>query len=138
MSVSPNAGYAELPIAYGGALNYGRKNIDVEISRMQKKCEAGAAFFLTQPVYSDEDVQKICYIKQKTDAKIICGIMPLVSYRNACFMKNEVTGINVPDEIIARYSPDMSREQAQETGIEIAVEVAEKLRESAWQPLTAG
>ena len=119
--------FSEDPIAYGGALNYGRSNIDAEIRRMQKKCEAGATFFLTQPIYSDEDIERIRYIKSRTDTKIICGIMPLVSYRNAVFMKNEITGINVPDEIIARYNKDMSREEAQGVGVDIAADIAEKL-----------
>lgn len=123
--------FAGDPIAYGGALNYGRKNIDAEIRRMEKKCAAGASFFLTQPIYSDEDIEKIRYIKSRIDTKIICGIMPLVSYRNAMFMKNEITGIDVPDEIIARYDPDMSREEAQTAGVQIAAEIVEKLRETA-------
>ena len=123
--------FAEDPIAYGGALNYGRKNIDVEIRRMQKKCEAGASFFLTQPIYSDEDIERIRYIKSRIDTKIICGIMPLVSYRNALFMKNEITGIYVPDEIIAQYDKDMSREEAQTVGVRIAAEIAEKLADTA-------
>ena len=118
--------FSDDPIAYGGALNYGRKNIDAEIRRMQKKCEAGASFFLTQPIYSDEDIERIRYIKSRIDTKIICGIMPLVSYRNALFMKNEITGINVPDEIIAQYRKDMSREEAQAVGVRIAVKIAEK------------
>ena len=96
---------------------------------MEKKCEAGASFFLTQPIYSDEDMERIRYIKSRIDTKIICGIMPLVSYRNALFMKNEIPGISVPDEIIARYDRDMSREEAQQVGVEIAVEIAEKLRD---------
>ncbi|HJD47322.1 MAG TPA: bifunctional homocysteine S-methyltransferase/methylenetetrahydrofolate reductase [Candidatus Mediterraneibacter norfolkensis] len=123
--------FAEDPIAYGGALNYGRANIDAEIRRMEKKCEAGASFFLTQPVYSDEDIERIRYIKSRIDTKIICGIMPLVSYRNAVFMKNEITGINVPDEIIEQYDKDMSREEAQAVGVRIAAEIAEKLGEIA-------
>ena len=123
--------FAEDPVAYGGALNYGRANIDAEIRRMQKKCEAGASFFLTQPIYSDEDIERIRYIKSRIDTKIICGIMPLVSYRNAVFMKNEITGIHVPDEIIARYDPGMSREEAQAVGVRIAAEIAEKLSETA-------
>ena len=53
--------------------------------------------------------------------------MPLVSYRNALFMKNEIPGISVPDGIIDRYDRDMSREEAQRVGVEIAVEIAEKL-----------
>lgn len=117
------------PVAYGGALNYGRKNIDAEIRRMEKKCQAGAAFFLTQPIYSDEDIERIRYIKSRIDTKIICGIMPLVSYRNALFMKNEITGIHVPDEILARYDKDMSREEAQQVGVDVAAEIAEKLKD---------
>lgn len=123
--------FSEDPIAYGGALNYGRKNIDAEIRRMQKKCEAGASFFLTQPIYSDEDIDRIRYIKSRIDTKIICGIMPLVSYRNAMFMKNEITGIHVPDEIIAQYDKNMSREEAQAAGVRIAAETTEKLYETA-------
>ena len=96
---------------------------------MEKKCQAGAAFFLTQPIYSDEDIERIRYIKSRIDTKIICGIMPLVSYRNALFMKNEITGIHVPDEILARYDKDMSREEAQQVGVDVAAEIAEKLND---------
>ena len=46
-------------------------------------------------------------------------------------MKNEITGIHVPDEITARYDPGMSREEAQAVGVEIAVEIAEKLEDTA-------
>lgn len=119
--------FSEDPIVYGGALNYGRKNIDVEIRRVKQKCEAGAAFFLTQPVYSDEDIERIRRIKEETGAKIICGILPLVSYRNAVFMQNEVAGIRVPDEIVRQYDPDMDRSQAQQVGVDIAVQIARKL-----------
>ena len=117
------------PVIYGGALNYNRTNIDKEIERMQKKCDAGADYFLTQPIYSDEDIERIRYIKTKIHTKILCGIMPLVSYRNAMFMKNEIYGIHVPDEIVARYHKDMSREEGEETGIQIALELAEKLKD---------
>ena len=96
---------------------------------MQKKCDAGADYFLTQPIYSDEDIERIRYIKTKIHTKILCGIMPLVSYRNAMFMKNEIYGIHVPDEIVARYHKDMSREEGEETGIQIALELAEKLKD---------
>jgi homocysteine S-methyltransferase len=61
------------------------------------------------------------------DTKILCGIMPLVSYRNACFIKNEISGIHVPDEIVARYRPDMLREEAEDVGACIAREIMEFL-----------
>lgn len=121
----------EEPIVYGGALNYGRPNLDKEIERMKRKCEAGADYFLTQPIYSKEDVARIAYVKERVDTRILCGIMPLVSYRNANYMKNEVFGIHVPEEIVARYHKDMSREEGEAVGISIALEIAEQLRELA-------
>ncbi len=119
------------PICFGGALNYSRKYIDKEIERVHKKIEAGAKYFLTQPIFSDEDIEKIKYIKEKTNTKILCGIMPLISYKNALFIKNEIYGINVDDEIVNRYNPNMTREESEQTGITLAVEIIEKLGESA-------
>ena len=76
-------------------------------------------------------MERIIYIKEKVDTKILCGIMPLVSYRNASFMKNEVSGIHVPEEIVARYHKDMTRQEGENTGIEIALEIAEMLHDIA-------
>ncbi|MCI9149915.1 MAG: bifunctional homocysteine S-methyltransferase/methylenetetrahydrofolate reductase [Lachnospiraceae bacterium] len=119
------------PIVYGGALNQGRANLDKEIARVQKKLEAGADYFLTQPVFSREDAMRIAAVKEQTGAKILCGIMPLVSYRNASFMKNEVFGICVPEEVVERYHPQMSRSQGEETGIALALEMMEVLSDIA-------
>lgn len=119
--------FIEAPIYYGGALNYGRGSIDKVIERMQRKIDGGAKYFLTQPVYSEEDIERIACIKERIDTKILCGIMPLVSYRNANFIKNEITGINIPDEIITRYHPDMTKEEAENVGASIANEIIEKL-----------
>ena len=44
-------------------------------------------------------------------------------------MKKEITGIHVPDEILARYDKDMSREEAQQVGVDVAAEIAEKLKD---------
>lgn len=123
--------FSEEPIYYGGALNYGRGQIEKVIERMEKKIEAGAKYFLTQPIFSDEDIDRIKYIKNKVDTKILCGIMPLVSYRNANFIKNEISGIHVPDWVVERYTPDMTREEAECVGAEIASEIIEKLKDFA-------
>lgn len=107
-------------ITYGGALNYNRRNIEVEIDRMKKKMEMGATFFLTQPVFTKEDAEKLRYIKSKVNARIVCGIMPLVSRRNALFMQNEMTGINVTDEIVNMYKEDMTREENEAVAAKLA------------------
>lgn len=123
--------FVEEPVFYGGALNYHGANPDAIIQRMQKKIDAGCGCFLTQPIYSKGDMERIAYIKERSEGKIICGILPLVSYKNAMFVANEMPGIHVPKEIIARYRPDMSREEAEEVAVESAVMIAEKLKEIA-------
>ncbi len=115
--------FAAKPVIYGGAINQGRVNFKVELERVKKKIAAGATFFLTQPVFSDEDIERLRIIKKETGARILCGIMPFVSLRNATFMKNEMTGINVTDEVLSRYRADMTKEEGEQTGIDIAKEI---------------
>lgn len=121
--------FAKDPMVYGGALNYGRKNIDKEIERMERKIEAGASYFLTQPLFSVNDIERITYIKSKVKTKIFGGIMPLVSYRNALFMKNEIYGIHVPDAVLARYTPEMSRQEGEAVGIACALELIDQMKD---------
>ena len=117
--------FAGAPLCYGGAINQGRRNLEVEISRVKKKMEAGASFFLTQPISTPEGVQRVRRIKEETGARILCGIMPFVSLRNATFMKNEMTGIDVTDEVLSRYRADMTREEGEQAGIQLAKEIIE-------------
>lgn len=119
--------FTEEPIYFGGALNYNRPNLDMEIKRMERKIEAGAKYFLTQPIYSKDDIERIYTVKEKTNTKILCGIMPLISYRNASFIKNEILGIHVPDDVLQRFRPDMTREEGEAVGVEIAREVMKQL-----------
>ena len=120
--------FSQDPIAYGGALNQNQANLDKVIERMQRKIDAGASWFLTQPIYSDEDIERIRAMKSRLSTKILCGIMPLVSYKNAKFIQNEMPGIHVPDEIVERYSPDMSRAEAEAAAREISWSIIERLR----------
>jgi len=117
--------FGTAPISYGGAINQGRRNLEVEIGRVQKKMEAGATFFLTQPVSTRESAERVRRIKEETGARILCGIMPFVSLKNATFMKNEMTGIDVTDEVLARYREDMTREEGEQAGVELAREMME-------------
>lgn len=119
------------PFYYGGALNYAGVNIDAIETRMRRKMEAGCSYFLTQPVYSDADITRVRELKERTDAKIILGLMPLVSYKNALFMKNEMPGIDVPDEIVECYKPDMSRKEAEKAAEAICVAIGEKAKDFA-------
>ena len=123
--------FSEEPYFFGGALNYAGVNIEAIVGRMKKKMEAGCSYFLTQPVYSDEDIERVRELKCRTGAKIILGLMPLVSYKNALFMKNEMPGISVPDSIVNQYHPEMSREEAETIAEKVCVEIGKKAMDFA-------
>lgn len=116
-------------INIGGALNLNVLNKDMEVSRMVRKVENGATFFLTQPIYDDAVIQYLSNLKREKNVKILGGIMPLVSYRNAQFLNNEVPGIVIPDVYINKFNPEMSKEEAEEIGIEISVDLCKKIKD---------
>lgn len=117
--------------AYGGALNQGQVNFERVKERVRKKADAGASWFMTQPIYADEEIERIRAIREELGVKILCGIMPLVSYRNAMFIKNEMPGIQVPDEIVAKYREGMSRKEAEAAAREICLSLIRKLEDIA-------
>lgn len=123
--------YEDEPVFYGGALNYHGANPDAILQRMYRKKEAGCSYFMTQPIYAPEDIERIRWLKERIDTKILCGIMPLVSYKNAMFIHNEMPGIQIPEDIRSRYRPEMTREEAQETAVEISVKIINHLEDLA-------
>lgn len=110
----------------GGALNVNVQNFKSELARAVKKEENGAKFFLTQPVYSDEAIENIRLAKETLVGKILAGIMPIASYKNALFLNNEVSGIHIPDEIIKRME-GKSPDEVKEISLEFSFELIEKL-----------
>ena len=119
--------FASDRVVYGGALNYHGANVEAIAKRMKSKMERGCSFFLTQPIYGEEDIERIGQLREMTGAKILGGIMPLVSRKNALFIANEMPGIRVPMEILDRYQPDMTREEYEKVAVQVSVEIAEKL-----------
>lgn len=116
-------------ISIGGALNLNVPNKNSEMLRMNKKLSNGASFFLTQPIFQDETIEFLSNLKKENNAKILGGIMPLVSYRNAQFINNELPGVNIPQKYVDRFSKDMTRDEAEAVGVEIAVEIINKIRD---------
>ncbi|WHH57264.1 bifunctional homocysteine S-methyltransferase/methylenetetrahydrofolate reductase [Petroclostridium sp. X23] len=120
--------FADDILYIGGALNLNARNKDIEILRMYKKAEAGAGFFLTQPIFEDEAITYLSNLKKDEGIKILGGIMPMVSYKNAQFLNNEIPGIVVPDKYINRFNENMTREEAEKEGIEIAVDIVNRIK----------
>ena len=57
--------------------------------------------------------------------------MPLISRKNAMFMKNEIAGVNVTDEIVARYPEKANRKEGEAAGIRLAKEVMKMVEDFA-------
>ncbi|SHO50449.1 methylenetetrahydrofolate reductase [Desulfopila aestuarii] len=97
------------------------KNLDLELGRMTEKISAGADFFQTQVVYDAE--KAIAFLKEarRFGKPILTGVMPLKSVKMARFMNDNVEGIDVPEEVIARMEHDGAN------GIEITCEFIEKI-----------
>jgi methionine synthase / methylenetetrahydrofolate reductase(NADPH) len=114
-----------LPVNFciGGAFNPNTRNIALQVGRMEKKIEAGAGYFLTQPVYSRERVDEMLAATRHITAPIVLGIMPLASSRNAEFLHNEFPGIEIPPETRERMA--RAGERGQEEGVNIAWELLE-------------
>ena len=117
-------------LIYGGALNYHGVNHEAIAHRMKIKMDAGCSFFLTQPVYSKEDIQRLAWLKEKTGAVIFGGIMPLISYKNAQFIKNEMPGIHVPQNIVNAYKENLSREEYEKIALDISVKIGNAMADS--------
>lgn len=113
------------PMTVFGALNLNARNFDVELRRAKEKLENGMSGFLTQPVLSAQAVENLKKSRETlgADAKILAGIMPVVSQRNAIFMENEINGIHVEDWIIEKFA-GLERAQGEELGLAISLEMA--------------
>ena len=113
------------PITVFGALNLNARNFEVELRRAAEKQENGMSGFLTQPVLSAQAVENLKKARETLGgrAKILAGILPVVSQRNAIFMENEVNGIHVDEAIIQRFE-GLDRAAGEELGLEISVQAA--------------
>ena len=113
------------PMTVFGALNLNARNFDVELRRAGEKLENGMSGFLTQSVLSEQAVENLRRTRETLGerAKILAGIMPVVSQRNAIFMENEVNGIHVAEEIMEAFA-GLDREQGEALGLEISLKMA--------------
>ena len=105
----------------GVALNPTAANQELEVQRFKYKLEAGADFVMTQPIYDVEAYQRFFDLVGPIKVPVIMGIWPLVSLRNAEFLKNEVPGVSVPDWVISEMEKaGDSKIEATKRGLEIA------------------
>ncbi|MAS98637.1 MAG: bifunctional homocysteine S-methyltransferase/methylenetetrahydrofolate reductase [Kiritimatiellaceae bacterium] len=96
-----------------------------EINHYLNKINAGAEYAITQPIFDAEALLRFLdSVEKKGDSiPVVAGVWPLISYRNAQFLKNEVPGVEVPDALLERMSHAKTKEDGRALGIEIAREI---------------
>ncbi len=123
-----NADVLPTPFHIFGALNINARNFRIQLDIARKKEENGADGFLTQPVLSTQAAENLKLARETLKGKILGGIMPVVSHRNALFMNSEISGISVAPEIIERYE-GADRARGEELAVEISTEFARQIGE---------
>jgi 5,10-methylenetetrahydrofolate reductase len=120
----------EVPMYIGAAANPFADPFEFRVKRLAKKVKAGVDFIQTQAVY---DVPKFAkYMEMACDkgldkqVHILAGVIPIKSVGMARYMKDYVSGVSVPDEIITRMA---QAEKAKDEGMKIILEIIEQLKE---------
>ncbi len=113
----------------GVGANPGLTDLDEEIRRFEYKVEAGAEYAVTQPVFDLRLLENFLRRIEHCRIPVIAGIWPLVSVRNAEFMKNELR-VSVPDSILERMARAQSPEAARAEGVAIAREMLISARQT--------
>jgi methionine synthase / methylenetetrahydrofolate reductase(NADPH) len=106
----------------GVGANPGLTDLDEEIRRFEYKVEAGAEYAVTQPVFDLRLLENFLRRIEHCRIPVVAGIWPLVSVRNAEFMKNELR-VSVPDSILERMARAQTPESARAEGVAIAREM---------------
>ncbi len=119
----------EVPLFIGAAANPFADPFELRVARLAKKIKAGADFIQTQAVY---DVAKFArWMEMVTErgldkkTHILAGVIPIKSAGMARYMRNNVAGVSIPDEVITRME---KTENAEEEGARIALEIIEQLK----------
>ena len=116
----------------GVGVNPGAVNLDEEIKRFEWKVEAGAEFAITQPVFDTEQLRDFLKRIEHVRVPVVAGIWPLVSYRNAEFLHNEVPGVRVTPSIMERMrvASEKGKDAARDEGLAIARELLLDVRDA--------
>jgi methionine synthase I (cobalamin-dependent)/5,10-methylenetetrahydrofolate reductase len=114
----------------GVGVNPGHLDLDTELRRLEWKMKAGAEYAITQPVFDVRQLEAFLKRIEGWKLPIVAGVWPLLSYRNAQFMNNEVPGVSVTDEVMERMrvASDKGKEHGLREGVTIARETLARVR----------
>ena len=117
------------PFFLCGALNVNARNFDKELERAREKEDSGIRAFLTQPVSGQRALENLRAARQALRGALLGGLFPIVSYKNACFLKNEVAGMEIEGRLLSAYQ-GLDRAAGEAMGRRQCLIMARQMRES--------
>jgi len=106
----------------GASFNPTAEDLDQEVEKLRRKVEAGAHAFWTQPVFEIGALENALERIGDDGVRILLGLMPLRSARQAEFLHHEVPGICIPRHVRQNLAA-LSPEDAPKYGVEVAQEL---------------
>jgi 5,10-methylenetetrahydrofolate reductase len=107
----------------GCTFNPNSKNLDAQLSRLERKIAAGAQYVMTQPVFDVRVLDEMINRTSGFGVPIFTGVWPLLSGRQAEFLHNEVPGVLVPDEVRKKMA-GIEGDEGAARGLDIAREIS--------------
>lgn len=107
----------------------GAQDLDKEIARLEAKVAAGADVVMTQPVFQQALLEKVLDRIAHLNVPVMVGVLPLLSYKNAEFLHNEVPGMQIPEVIRERMRKSPPGAEARKEGVDIAREMLFSVRD---------
>jgi len=111
----------------GAVITPGADPLEPHLVRMEKKVEAGAQFFQTQPVYDIDQFVNFQKKVQHLKVPVLAGIVLLKSAKMAEYMNKNVAGVSVPQNLIDEMA-SVGKEDRAKKSIEIAVRLIKELK----------
>jgi methylenetetrahydrofolate reductase (NADPH) len=113
----------------GGAANPFAEPFDWRVTRLEKKIKAGVDFIQTQAIFDmqrfEEFMKEVVHRELHKQVYILAGLLPARSAKALAYMRDEVPGMRVPDEILKRME---NAEDPKEEGVNICAELIKQIR----------
>ncbi|MEW6068442.1 MAG: methylenetetrahydrofolate reductase [Nitrospirota bacterium] len=120
----------EVPLFIGAVENPFADPFEYRVKRLGKKIKAGADFIQTQAVYDVDKFAKWMEMVRNEgldkQVHILAGVIPIKSVGMARYMRDNVSGVSVPNEIVTRLE---DAKNAKEEGVNITLEIIEQLKD---------
>ncbi len=117
------------PYFVGAALNVNAPRFAAELERAKRKEAAGAGFFMTQPIFTPQAEENLAMAHNALQSRVLAGILPVAGYRNALFLSNEVSGIEIAPELLEQLK-EADPQQAAAISLGLSTEIIRRVQDA--------